>query len=80
MDYLENLLNLSMFSGDSNNENIRDLNFVYLFLVCEHNYNCVLQRCFLWMVFVFLTVLSLSIRLIIHVRTFWSNRRFNGWL
>ena len=53
MDYLENLLNWSMFLGDSNNWNIRDLNFVYffgevgLFLVCEHNYNCVLQRCFL---------------------------------
>ena len=28
MDYLENLLNWSMFSGDSNNGNIRDLNFV----------------------------------------------------
>ena len=53
VDYLENLLNLSTFSGDSNNENIRDLNFVYffgevdLFFVCEHNYNYVLQRCFL---------------------------------
>ena len=53
MDYLENLLNWSMFSGDSNNWNIRDFNFVYffgevgLFLACEHNYNCVLQRCFL---------------------------------
>ena len=53
MDYLENLLNLSIFSGDSNNENIRDLSFVYffgevdLYFVCEHNYNYVLQRCFL---------------------------------
>ena len=53
MDYLENLLNWSMFSGDSNSGNIRDLNSVCffgevgLFLVCEHNYNCVLQRCFL---------------------------------
>ena len=53
MDYLENLLNLSMFLGDSNYENISDLNFVYffgevdLFFVCEHKYNCVLQRCFL---------------------------------
>ena len=42
-----------MFSGDSNNGNIRDLNFVYffgevgLFLVCEHSYNFVVQRCFL---------------------------------
>ena len=42
MDYLENLLNWSMFLGDSNNGNIRDLNFVCffgevdLFLVCEH--------------------------------------------
>ena len=50
---MENLLNWSMFSGDSNNGNIRDLNFVCffgevgLFLVCEHNYNCVLQRYFL---------------------------------
>ena len=41
-----------MFLGDSNNENIRDLNFVYFFgevgllLVGEHNYNCVLQKCF----------------------------------
>ena len=53
MDYLENLLNLSMLPGDSNNENIRDLNFVCffeevdLFFVCELNYNCVQQRCFL---------------------------------
>ena len=53
MDYLENLLNWSVFSGDSNNGNIRDLNFVFyfgevgLFLVCEHNYNYVLQRYFL---------------------------------
>ena len=29
MDYLENLLKWSMFLGDSNNGNIRDLNFVY---------------------------------------------------
>ena len=29
VDYLENLLNWSMFLGDSNNENIRDLNFVF---------------------------------------------------
>ena len=51
MDYLENLLNLLMFSGDSNNENIRDLNFVCffgkvdLYFVCEHNYIYALQRC-----------------------------------
>ena len=31
VDYLENLLNLPMYLGDSNNENIRDLNFVYFF-------------------------------------------------
>ena len=53
MDYLESLLKWLMFLGDSNNVNIRDLNFVYffgevdLFLVGEHNYNCVLQKCFL---------------------------------
>ena len=53
MDFLENLLNWSMFLGDSNNGNIRDLIFVYFFgevdlsLVGEHNYNCVLQKCFL---------------------------------
>ena len=47
-----------MFSGGSNNENIRDSIFVYffgevdLFFVCEHNYNYVLQKCFLWMIFV----------------------------
>ena len=29
MDYLESLLNWLMFLGDSNNVNIRDLNFVY---------------------------------------------------
>ena len=29
--YLENLLNWSMYLGDSNNENIRDLNFVCFF-------------------------------------------------
>ena len=29
--YLENLLNWSMYLGDSNNGNIRDLNFVYFF-------------------------------------------------
>ena len=28
-DYLENLPNWSMYLGDSNNGNIRDLNFVY---------------------------------------------------
>ena len=37
-NYLENLLNWSMYLGDSNNENIRDLNFVYFFwgggLIC----------------------------------------------
>ena len=53
MDYLENLLNWSMFLEDSNNVNIRDLSFVCffgevgLFFVCEHNYNCVLQKCIL---------------------------------
>ena len=53
MYYLESLPNLLMFLGDSNNVNIRDLIFVYffggvdLFLVGEHNYNCVLQKCFL---------------------------------
>ena len=54
MDYLESLLNWLMFLGDSNNVNIRDLNFVYysgggvdLFFVGEHNYNCVLQKYFL---------------------------------
>ena len=53
VDYLENLLNWSMFLGDSNKGNIRDLNFVHFFgevdlsLVGEHNYNCVLQKCFL---------------------------------
>ena len=59
VDYLENLLNWSIYLGDSNNENIRDLNFVYfsgggvdLVLIDVHNYNCVLQKCFL-------TVLSL---------------------
>ena len=37
MDYLENLLKWSMFLGDSNNRNIRDLNFLYFFgrLVCS---------------------------------------------
>ena len=38
VDYLENFLNWSMYLGDSNNENIRDLNFVYFFggggLIC----------------------------------------------
>ena len=35
-DFLENLLNWSMYLGDSNNGNIRDLNFVYFFggLIC----------------------------------------------
>ena len=53
MDYLESLLKWLMFLGDSNNVNIRDLNFVYcfgevdLFLVGECNYNCVQQKCFL---------------------------------
>ena len=53
MDFLENLLNWSMFLGYSNNGNISALNFVFffvevdLFLVGEHNFNCVLQRCFL---------------------------------
>ena len=53
VDYLGNLLNWSMFLGDSNNGKIRDLNFVYcfgevgLFLVCEHNFNCVLKKVFL---------------------------------
>ena len=43
VDYLENLLNWSMYLGDSNNENIRDLIFMYffggvdLFLVGVHN-------------------------------------------
>ena len=45
-----------MFLGDSNNVNIRDLSFVFLggggggvdlFFVGEHNYSCVLQKCFL---------------------------------
>ena len=31
VDYLENLLNWSMYLEDSNNENIRGLNFVYFF-------------------------------------------------
>ena len=54
VDYLESLLNWSMYLGDSNNGNIRDLNFVCffeggddLFLVGVHNYNCVLQKYFL---------------------------------
>ena len=55
VNYHENLLNWSMYLGDSNNKNIRDLNFVYffwgggvdLFLIGVHNYNCVLQKCFL---------------------------------
>ena len=36
VDYLENLLNWSMYLGDSNNGNIRDLIFVYFFggLIC----------------------------------------------
>ena len=36
VDYLKNLLNWSMYLGDSNNGNIRDLNFVYFFggLIC----------------------------------------------
>ena len=29
VDYLENLLNWLMYLGDSNNVNIRDLNFVF---------------------------------------------------
>ena len=53
VDYLENLLNWSMSLGDSNNGNLRGLIFVYfigrvdLFLIGVHNYNCVLQKCFL---------------------------------
>ena len=53
VDYLESLLNWSMYLGDFNNGNIRDLNFKYLFggvdlfFVGVHNYNCVLQKCFL---------------------------------
>ena len=53
MDFLENFLNWSMFLGDSNNGSIRGLNLVHffgevgLFFVCEHNYNCVLQKYFL---------------------------------
>ena len=31
MEYLEKLLNWSMFLGESNNGNIRGLNFVYFF-------------------------------------------------
>ena len=54
VDYPENLLNWSMYLGDSNNGNIRDLNLcifsggggVDLFFVGVHNYNCVLQKCF----------------------------------
>ena len=47
MDLLENLLNWSKFLGDSNNENIGYFFVeVGLFLVCEHNYNCVLQKFF----------------------------------
>ena len=36
VDYLENLLNWSMYLEDSNNENIRGLSFVYFFggLIC----------------------------------------------
>ena len=36
VDYLENLLDWSMYLGDSKNGNIRDLNFVYFFggLIC----------------------------------------------
>ena len=51
--YPEKLLNWSMYLGDSNNGNIRELNFVYfwggvdLFFIGVHNYNCVLQKCFL---------------------------------
>ena len=36
LDYLGNFLNWLMYLGDSNNGNIRDLNFVYFFggLIC----------------------------------------------
>ena len=53
VDYLKNLLNWSMYLGDPNNGNIRDLIFeegggvVDLFFVGVHNCNCVLQKCFL---------------------------------
>ena len=55
VDYLENLQNWLLFLGDSNNGNIRDLNFVSFFgklicfwLVCIIiNVFCVLRKCVL---------------------------------